>query len=509
MFFLASAILDYELLSIHLHGHFCHWLEKTRGERYRIKLLPRGHYKTTLDTIAESVQIALPNEDDKGQVIVPEHPWTLGPDVKILIEHETREGASRALYEISEAFLRKPLMLALFPELVPSRSKQRINKWELELPRQRHWKEPTFDAIGIGGAEQGRHYHKVKMDDIIGKEARDSATVMGGVIDTFDNINSLLTRIRFDGFDLTGTRWSLADVYAHAIMKYGLKFAESFIPAMDVNKEPVPEGIAVAYIRAAVENGVPIFQEEFTLEDLAVIRKNKKIWNAQYANNPLDEDLLEFSPKWLKFYNVAVNGDLVIFEGKQGRRRICPRNLDRVVLVDPSMGEDESADETGIIVTGTDNKDNIFVLETVKKRLRPPDFIKELFRLYTKYWPRVIAIEKVNFSGIYAYWFKAECDRLRIYPSIYDYKPGSKRSKAARVRALANYGAAGQIYCLEGHEDLRNEWDKFGVIRSFHLLDAFAQGPEVWRKGPTVEDVRHTQQAYERIEESRSEITGY
>jgi phage terminase large subunit-like protein len=484
-------------------------LEQTRGERYRIKLLPRGHYKTTIDTIAESVQIALPNEDGRGQIIVPEHPWSLGPNVKILIEHETREGASRALYEISEAFLRKPLMLALFPELVPSPRKQRINKWELELPRRRGWKEPTFDAIGIGGAEQGRHYHKVKMDDIIGKEARDSVTVMSGVIDTFDNINSLMTRPRFDGFDLTGTRWSLADVYAHALEKYGLKFAQSFIPAVMGNKEPIPEGIAVAYIRAAVENDEPIFSEEFTLEDLAIIRKNKKVWNAQYANNPLDDDLLEFSPKWLKFYNVAINGDLIIFEGKMGRRRISPRNLDRVVLIDPSMGENPDSDETGIVVTGTDNKNNIFILETIRKRLRPPELIKELFRLYTKYWPRTIAIEKVNFSGIYAYWFKAECDRLKVYPSITDYSPGSKRSKEARVRGLANYGAAGQIYCMEGHTEFRDEWEKFGAITKYHLLDAFAQGPEVWRQGPKPEDVRHIARAYEIIEQHRSELTGY
>jgi len=99
LFFLISAVLDYELLSVDLHGHFCNWLEGTRGERYRVKLLPRGHYKTTVDTIGESVQIALPNEDTHGQAIVSEYPWTLGTDVKILLAHETREGASRALFE--------------------------------------------------------------------------------------------------------------------------------------------------------------------------------------------------------------------------------------------------------------------------------------------------------------------------------------------------------------------------------------------------------------------------
>lgn len=509
LFFLVSGVLEYDLLSVELHGHFCNWLEKTRGERYRVKLLPRGHYKTTVDTIGESVQIALPNEDALGQVIVPEYPWTLGTNVKILLAHETREGASRALFEIADAFLGKPLMLALFPDCIPTKRQQRVNKFELELPRRRNWKEPTFDAIGVGGAAQGRHYHRLKLDDLIGEDARDSAAVMMTVRDWVDNINSLLTRLRIDGWDLIGTRWSLDDVYNHMMHKYGLKFPLSFLPAIDNNRERIKEGIAVAYIRAAVENGKPIFGEEFTLEDLAIIRENKKVWAAQYSNNPLDDDLVEFRAKWLKFYNLAPNGDIVIFEGQKGKRRVRPFDLDRVILVDPSMGESLSSDESGILVTGTDSRGNIFVLETIRKRLRPPDLIKLLFKLYTKWWPRVISIEKVNFSGTYAYWFKEECQRLKIYPSVYDYIPGSKRSKLARVRGLANFGAAGQMYCLEGHHELREEWERFGAIRSYHLLDALAQGPEVWKKGADMNAVRTMESAEQKIMNSRCEVTGY
>jgi phage terminase large subunit-like protein len=391
-------------------------------------------------------------------------------------------------------------MLALFPELVPSTRKQRINKWELELPRQTHWKEPTFDAIGVGGAAQGRHY--------IGEEARDSAVVMQTTKDWADNVNSLLTRLRLDGWDLTGTRWSLDDVYDHMMHRYGIKWAQSYTPALDNNRERIKDGIAVAYIRSAIENGVPIFPEEFTLEDLAVIRENRKVWAAQYANNPLDEEFLEFRAKWLKFYNLAPNGDIIVFEGEKGRRRIRPYDLDRVILVDPSMGEDDDADETGIVVTGTDNKHNIFVLETIKKRLKPPELIRELFRLYTKYWPRLISIEKVNFSGTYHYWFQEECNRLKVYPSIYEYRVGRKQ-KMKRVRGLANFGAAGQIYCLEGMHDLREEWERFGVIKKYHLLDAFAQGPEVWIKGNDAKEVESRETAVQIAQDHRSEITGY
>lgn len=508
LFFLATGILEYNLLSVNLHGHFSNWLRDTRGERYRIELLPRGHYKTTLATISESIQISLPNSDDKGARIVDEYPWNLGSNVKILVSHEVRDGAARALFEITEAFMRKPLMLALFPECIPSRRNQRVNRLELELPRTQYHREPTFDVIGMGGAAQGRHYHRLKLDDLVGEDARESPTVMKRAIDWFDNIHSLLTRLRIDGWDLIGTRWALHDVYSHALKKYGVVRDRSVLRAIAENREKIEDGIALAYVRGAIEGGLPIFEEEFTLEDLNVIRKNRKVWAAQYANNPLDEELTEFSSKWLKFYNVAPNGDLVIFEGDKGTRRVSVRSLDRVILIDPSMGENPDSDDTGIVVTGTDKKNNIYLLETIRKRLRPPELISLLLALYTKWWPRTTAFEEVNFSGVYKYWFEQECKRLNIYPSIYPYKVRG-RAKEARVRGLANFGAAGQIYCLEGMHEFREEWESFGVIDKYHLLDALAQGPEVWRPSLTSKDVRAQLRAEEYINEQRSVSTGY
>jgi len=504
LFFLASAILEYDLLSPHLHGHLCSWLEKTRGDRYRLILKPRGHYKTTIDTIAESIQIALPNDDG----VVSEYPWTLGPNVKILIAHETELGASRALFEITEAFMGKEIMLGLFPECIPTNKKQRINKTELELPRQQRHKEPTFDVIGAGGAAQGRHYHRLKLDDIIGEKARESMTIMQTTLDWFDNCNSLLTRLKIDGWDLIGTRWALSDVYAHAMRKFGIKMEGSILTAIDMNRERLPEGILSAYVRGAVEDGEPIFPEEFSMEDLDEIRKNRKVWASQYANNPLDEELTEFDSRWLRFYNVAPNGDLIIFTGKGGSERVRPYNLDRVILVDPSMGETDGSDDTAMIVTGTDHKNRVFLLEVIRKRLRPPDFIDQLFKLYTKWWPRIVSIEDVNFSGTYKYWFERECARLKIYPNIYPYKT-SNRKKVVRVRGLANYGRAGQIFCLEGMYDFREEWDRFGVIAKYHLLDALAQGPEVWQGGLQEEDFRRMKNAEETLERYRSMETGY
>ncbi|KKL77127.1 hypothetical protein LCGC14_2038040, partial [marine sediment metagenome] len=124
LMFLAGGCLEYDLLSVPFHGHLAQWLYEVRYERYKMTLLARDHYKSTLLTIADSIQMSLPN--DAG---VDYYPYTLGPDIKILIAHEVRESASRFLYELTKAYREKPLMLALFPELIPSPRVQRMNKW--------------------------------------------------------------------------------------------------------------------------------------------------------------------------------------------------------------------------------------------------------------------------------------------------------------------------------------------------------------------------------------------
>lgn len=503
LFFLATVGLGYDRLSKDFHGSYCQWLKQTWGERYRMTLFARDHYKTTVNTVSDSIQMALPGGKD-----LP-HPYCLGPNGKILLSHEARESASRFLYEITAAFRAKPVMLALFPELIPHPRKQRMNKFELELPRTEHHKEPTFDTIGVGGAAQGRHYNWLKLDDLVGEDARDSETVMGRVLTWFDNINSLLTRLKIDGWDLVGTRWSASDVYAHAVKMYGVNRGLSILNAYDSQDvEKMDEGDLLIYARGALERGLPVFPEEFDLKDLNRIRRNPVVWAAQYANNPREGGLTEFKPEWLKRYQIGRGDRLITFEGDESRI-VHTADLDRNILIDPSMGKDKHSDPSGLIVTGTDQHLNVYILKTIKVRLKAPELVDLMFELYTTWNPRLISVESVAFSYVLGHWFEQKCQDLGIYPNVYEYKPGSKKSKAARVRGLANYAAGGQIYILEGMHELRDEWDWFPLSDDYHLLDALAQGPEIWAPGVS-HAIRETDRAITSLrEDDRDVATGY
>jgi len=503
LFFLANGPLEYVDLSPRLHGHLTHWIKSQWGSQYRMLLMARGHYKSTVCTVADGIQMALPNIAN-----VQAMPYSYGPNLKLLIGHEVRETASKFLFEIAAAFTRKPGLMALFPECIPTRRTHRMNKWELELPRTQQHREATFSTIGAGGAAQGNHFHWLKLDDLVGEDARDSPTVMKKTLTWFDNVNSLLTKLALDGWDLIGTRWAYNDVYSHAMERYGIDIDSSVLSCVSERDiEKCGQGLLKVYARGAIEDGVPVFPEVFPLDTLAVLRKNRLVWAAQYANNPMESGMNEFI--WpSKTYNVDAQGNIVVFTGDSSFKRYR-HDLSIYILTDPSMGETLEADETGICVVGIDDRSNIFLLETIKKRLLPPEYVEELFRLHLKYRPQVIAIEEVNFSAIYKYWIEEKALRTKIYPPIRPYKPGSKKNKEGRIRGLSHFFSAGQFYIAEGMHDFQDEYDQFPMGKSKHLLDALAQGPEFWSGDLSPKSVESQANAVEQEHTERSRDTGY
>ena len=503
LFFLTSGPLEYTLLSPHLHGHLIHWIKQQWGAQHRMILLPRGHYKSTVCTVADGIQMALPNVAD-----VQALPYSYGPNLKLLIGHEVRETASKFLYEIAAAFTRKPGLMALFPECIPTKRTHRMNKWELELPRTEHHREATFSTIGSSGAAQGNHYHWLKLDDLVGEDARDSLTVMDTLLTWFDNVNSLLTRLAFDGWDLIGTRWAYSDVYSHAMEMYGINVEDSVLNCISPRDiEKYQRGKLRIYARGAIERGQPIFPEEFPLKVLEIQRHNRLVWAAQYANNPMESGMNEFI--WpLKFYNTDPQENIVVFTGETSFKRLV-HDLAIYVLTDPSMGETLKADDTGIVVVGIDHKSNIFILETIKRRMLPPEYVDEIFRLHLKYRPQVIAIEEVNFSAIYKYWIDEKAEKTKVFPPIRPYKPGSKRNKEGRIRGLSHFFSAGQVYVSEGMHDFRDEYDQFPMGKSKHLLDALAQGPEFWSGDLSPRSVESQEEASFQMYAERDIVTGY
>jgi predicted phage terminase large subunit-like protein len=450
--------------------------------QFREILMPRGHYKSTISTISDSIRIALPDDvGDQGW------PYCLGTDARILIGHELHDTAKRFLSAIQSHFLSNPTLMGLFPECIPTERVQRINTSELELPRTEWWPEPTFDTMGVGGRSQGKHWNFLKLDDLFGDKARDSDAERMATYDWFDNVQSFFSSFAQDKIDLIGTRWAFDDLYAHAHKMY----------EDDLHK----------YIRKCEEpdergNLVSIFPEEFPQEKLKILKRKPKVYLSQYQNDP-DSSATEFQQSWLRYYNFVGTTRIATFSGSARPRVLTTGELDKVILIDPAM--DGNA---GYIITGTDAGNNVYILHAEKNSWKPNELVNKIFEDVAKYQPRLVVIEAVTFSEVYKSWVESEMKvrglRFRIEPA-----KTRNRSKDNRIKGLTNYFAAGQIFFSETQHDLLKEYREFGASKDIHILDALAYGPEYWRAAPPKRDYDDYRKAAQEVMTNRDIHTGY
>lgn len=476
-----SQILGYKDLSPNLHGHFCTWLDATMYEQFRLTLLPRGHIKSTVQTVAESIQTILP--DDSNSLPIP---YCMGPEGRILICHEVDTTAQMFLFEISQQITTCPELALLFPEIIPDPKKHRMNLSELELPRKTRWKEKTFSVMGVGAASQGKHFDMIKADDLYGLKARDSEAEHNRTIGWVNNIESFFVNAKEGRLDFIGTRYSHTDLYAHIQKVYGNKLKRYIRPI----QERQPDG-TLAYI----------YPERFDEDQATRLRKDPKVW-VQYTNNP-DIHGKEFDDKWKRFYKFK---DTYTVEFRDITGKLCTsdtRDMDRVVLIDPAM-----KGLAGVVVTGVDANNRIFTLEALKREWRPPELVQEIFRLVSRWNPRTVVIEEVLFSGLFQHWLESEM-RLRNRRFLVEPCKTNNKQKDIRVRGLSNYFSGGLIFFAENQYDLIEEFDQFGATDNYHMLDAMAQGPLFWRKGQTRKMIEEQQKAIDSILGGRDSISGY
>jgi len=468
LFFLCYTVLGNRRLSVNLHGDLCTKIHDTQSDRFREWLMPRGHFKSTVITIGHSIQCALPyTDDDKAHDEDPMElgwPYTLGPDIRLLIGHETSEGSARFLFSITSHFLSNPLLMALFPDAIPQKGSQRINKWELELPRSdtaRPYPEPTIDTMGVGVKSQGRHYNYIKLDDIFGEKARDSQAESATTKEWFDGIQSFFSSFAKDHMDLIGTRYSMDDIYEHAHSRYG--------------KQLVKYCRRVEEIDVSTGKRVAIFPEEFTPEVLEIQKKNRKRFSAEYENDP-DDGVSGFDSAWKRYFYWTGLNEIALFDDSGNGGRINIRDLDIVILIDPGHTTG------GFAVTGMDYLGRIFVLVALPLDLRPPELTELVFQKVVRWQPRTVAFEADLFADVYQFYWMSEMSKRGIKFHITPVHT-KNRTKDDRIMGLQHYLTAEKFFINEQQEELLAEWKMVGRTRNVHIFDALAYGPEVWRPG--------------------------
>lgn len=441
----AKAIIGFHDLTPHLHGEMCRWIEGP--SRRKLGLVPRDHLKTSVWTIADTVRLIAAD-----------------PNTRILIGNETATNASHFLRRIQAVFERATLFRWLFPELIPDIGRTKWSESEMLVPRTKDFPESTVEVIGVGGAVVSRHFKRIKLDDLVGKEASESVEVMKKTIDWYLYCESLL-ECPTDPIDTYGTRWTHKDLYARI--------------------QEQEEDIDFFHRRAIDDQGRTLWPERFPIHEL--LRIKRKIgafkFSCQYQNEPFDPEHMTFDPGWLRFFELngwEIDQDagslLLRVVGQPKPVRITP-----VILVDPAISEKSYAARSAIVCAGLSEDERIFVLEAWAERCQPLKMIEKIFEMSARWDPMCVAVEGVAYQRALKGFIEAECMRRGKWLNVREVRPGSREGKESRIRGLQPYAERGRLWIRRSTcAALVEEFEAFPLGETVDALDALSYGPQVW-----------------------------
>jgi len=418
LYFFSRSVLGYDKLTPTLHGDLCRFVQD-RKVGVALTVMPRSFYKSTVVSIAYPLWRAVQN-----------------PDIRVLITSKSAALASKSIDEIRGHVQGNELFQLLFPEVVPN-FRSKLVRWSSHcacLSRPREWKEGTFEAAGAGSRIVGRHYDIIIEDDPVypeydqmtGQMSEPSDADIQKAIGWHDLRNplavdwsSLLTLI-------AGTRWKRYDFINHVkTHTQGLQLFE----------------------RSAVENGKPIFPEQYNLDVLDKIRADtsRYVFASQYLCHPVADEDIVFRPEWIHTFDRAPS---------------VPR---KVITVDPAISMKEKACYSALVCTGVSENNRRYVLDAWHGRVNAPDLVRQIFGMVQRNFKEedkyhVVGIESVTYQQALAQFCREEMVRRNYFFTIVELQPKRQdRDKDHRIQALVPYFENGAIYIRAHMHELRRQ----------------------------------------------------
>ena len=494
LYYFTKGILGYNFLVPHVHGHLTQFLDSCEARR-RMLLMARGHLKTTIFTISQTMQDIAKD-----------------PNVRILIIGSTATNAQKFLKEISEHFKRNEMFRWLYPELIPNSFTAIDTNWtahEIQVPRTIINRDPTVDTVGARGTVESRHYNIIRADDMIGEAELHSEGEMEKTIEWSQGFESLLVTPMEDLIDITGTHWRFGDVYSFLQDFYSNKEE-----ARSIGPYATMRGELALFIRGARDDkGDPIFPEMISRQFLDRLqRENPPRYASQYANDPLQSGETAFNVEDLQYYErTGPNGRIIKFTHDDVKYRVKISTLDIIAVNDPALGDVKNCDTAQLVVAKHAETDCVFVLEATIGDIDPSETVDNMFRQDEEYHLRLCSVEAVAYQkALKSLSRRIARNENKPYLPIVEYYPGSQRTKDERIRGLMPLVQSHLLYILPSMSKLIKEFTRYTRDGKSKRdgLDALAQISEHFISSWSKQHEVDTREAWEE-QISRLNATGY
>lgn len=437
MRFLFENILNYDKLdNFHLEI-----IESLNNKNYKQKLflLPRGHWKSTLITIAYTIQRILQN-----------------PDISIFISNATLGNSKAFLREIKNQFEKNEQLRDLFGNQVG----ERWGEDEIIVSsRKSLHKEPTIRIGSVEHSVVSAHFDLLIFDDLCNRENTSTKEQCDKVVQYWKDCQALGIEDRTE-FITVGTVWHHADLYSHIQVESKKRKDFSVIKKTCWKDELKTK---------------PLFYK-FTKEHLESLRQTMGSFDfaKQYENSVIDDSSAHFKRSWT--------------QNTYNEEWIKQKPLHTFITIDAAMSTKDNSDYTGVIVSSVDAANNWYIRWVKRLKINTTELVNLIFDLWTNIeWKRsglqAIGVEQKAFNDLIRPMLKTESESRNIFPIVKELKDLGRKKEDRIKGALQGRFEYGKVYFREAASDdtewLKEELLKFPLSEHDDLSDALAYQQDI------------------------------
>jgi hypothetical protein len=328
-------------------------------DSYTLDVWAREHFKSSILTIAETIQYQLKY-----------------PDKATGIFSYVAPAAKKFLFEIKQTFENSEILQACFPDVVWSaKNIKDAPVWSLDaglvLKRKSNRKEPSISAYGLTeGMPTGLHFDRMIFDDVVTEDIGQSIEIMEKVKTKFDSAQNL------------GTEGGV-----HRVIGTFYHYED---PLMYIKNKKDADGVPVykCRLKPATVDGTPSGEPVLLSQERLDKLKHTKTFFAQQLCNPTPVGTQRLNPEFLKEVN----------------NKFIPSNITKVMVIDPAGGSGKG-DSWAILTVGIEatqddiGASNIYILDACIEPMTDSAAIDQIVRMYLNGGHITsIGIEKVALS---------------------------------------------------------------------------------------------------------------
>lgn len=454
-----------------------------KGPRERLVLIPRGHLKSTICTVAHTIQ------------------WIINfPDVRILLSSGTGGQVEGFLRAIKTHFQTNGMFRYLFPEFCPPANKIKDfgNASMFTVPNRTLIRpEPTVAVTSVGSVVAGAHYDIIKHDDLVDKENVRTPEQIENVKIHYGFLDPLIQRVTrpkdlppdepyaLRGWtDVIGTRYDYSEIYG-LLLDAETKRIEEGKPEWGI----LVQSAVVEGDLSDPKNCKTLWPERYPPEELLRIAEDPtRGWShlaANYLMDPRPDSA-----------GLVDSVDQIVWVPKDAMNKLYAY-LNLHVTIDlagmePSTNKLADNDYTVINLHGFGHDGTLYIVSIMRGRYTPFEVIDKLFML-AQLHPRIMdfKVEKEAHARVLLPFLKREMEKRQRFIPIAEIRRDNRTSKQQRIKGLQPWFQSGHIKFQDGQPHklaIIDEIMRFPKYSHDDILDTIADAMQN-REGGVISDV--------------------